>query len=212
MKRSLGHVWAMVLLGAIMLPAEAGLLCATPQGYLVFCCPKPCPVIDSKRLGSEILRVLRNRYVLDAEEQQKRETEEMRRVLGRAGQRVSAMRGCTGTRPAGGLMEVGLAQRSVAVQGSSGGPVVEVQRLRQRSVADASELHGTLAAALSAQSEQLAVIGEAVSQARDVRDLVRRIAEMRIVIAKVEQIRLAVQAADIRQRRAEEILPQERRN
>lgn len=38
---------------SIATPASAQDICATPAGYLVFCCPKPCPVFDVSKLAAQ---------------------------------------------------------------------------------------------------------------------------------------------------------------
>jgi len=56
--------------------------CMTPQGYLIFCCPKPCPVIDPAKLPNEVAKLQQEAQKLMSMAQQLQQWQSMLKSIG----------------------------------------------------------------------------------------------------------------------------------
>ena len=86
-------------------PAAAFPPCMTPQGYLIICCPKPCPVLDPQKLPTELTKLQNEISKLTSVAKQLQQWQSMLKAIGsnpmallsmlRGSSDVSAFKGLT---------------------------------------------------------------------------------------------------------------------
>ena len=207
MRKALAALAAVVALGAAA-PAQALKPCPSPRLYLIVCCPKPCPTVDVKQIASLAVKGVKERAKLQSFEVQNQQAAQLRATLGEPGERSSPRNMCTAEDTVvsmkmrdgdGNLIldrdgkpqrDEGEIQRAVRMDQAD---TTEEQQFRAvsmqfRNVSSADEMTERLAAAIDASSERGAKVEDAIANARDARDYVRRTGELDMVRRELDAL------------------------
>ena len=181
-----------------LLPDRQAQACFTPELCLLspLCCPRPCPVKDLPRRAKELVRGARNNTIEDEEVYEAQQLADLIERYGRPEARH------TYARPCDRLPEIAIHPDQIITATTSPPPpeghLRALALLNERTVADASDLALLLSGYLAAATERLATAREAAHQAKDVRDLLRRMTEIQTLINDIDLIERTAHAAVIR--------------
>ena len=195
-------------------PAHAlfgGIKCPSPEIYLVVCCPKPCPVVDFAKIARNAIKNGVDKMRLSAHGAQVEEANNIEEALGQSGQRAVTPVRCPpvpvqtlGAGAAPFQSREGpepvhpsrvLSKSTAGVDRESReGTETALERLRQQAVADAWEGERLLSELADMCGESMAKAANAVPRATDVREMVRRTAEMRMAIGRCDTVTALAQA------------------
>ena len=169
-------------------PARGGpfVPCPTCVDDLLICCPKPCAIFDRTRVAGESAQLLGHLNTLDSYTAQNFKWAKTATVLGPKGARNNTLRRC----PKRLLAHVRGAERELEhaadpALASERGLRADLKTLRHRETAHADETLQLLALELGHAEEAMALASDAVQGARDVRDYVRRAAELELATTRM---------------------------
>ena len=227
--RGRGAPLAAAALGAVLGAGEAQALgmCATPEKYLVICCPKPCPVIDYARIALHAAKnaVEKARIALTSEHVET--TRNTETSMGTAGARatvtahecpiayedvvIPTARTRVEAEPEWNegetidLESAGVTAPAIDDPAHEHGTPAGLERLSQRNTADTVIAAETLAMWADVAAENAAKAGGAVAQASDARDMMRRIAEIRMETTRLDELRSIAGALRMSERGTQEL-------
>jgi len=169
--------------------------CFTPYLCLIspLCCPRPCPVKDNPRRARELVRAARNDTIEDQEAYEARQLADLVTRSGPPAVRATLSRPCPPLPPI--ALDPLLPRATATAPPPPQGYRLALADLSERTVADASDTAMLLAGYLSAADERLATAREATPDARDIRDLLRRLAELQSLINDIDAVERTAGAA-----------------
>ena len=219
-------VLGLTLSGAPAL-ADALILCSSPVKYLIICCPKPCPVIDYSKLALHAAQNIVDKARVELTAQHTETTRNTETSMGTQGPRATMTAVECPVKYEDVVMTTEVTRRGpqtlwgedainlenagiIASDGDTSerrqGAAIGLERLAQRNTADTVIAAETLAMWTDAAAESAAKAGSAVAQATDARDLMRRIAEIRMEITRMDEIRGIAKALGESTRGSEELV------
>ena len=227
-RRGRGLAIAGALAGALVTgEVQALVLCSSPVKYLIICCPKPCPVIDYAKLALHSAKnaVDKARIVLTNEHTET--TRNTETSMGPGGPRATVTaRECPieyedvviptartrrDAEPEWGegetidLMSAGIVAERDDEAAKKHGTPVGLERLSQRNTADTVIAAETLAMWADVAAENAAKAGGAIAQAHDARDIMRRIAEIKMETTRLDELRSIARALRMSERGTQEL-------
>ena len=173
--------------------------CQIPHICITLCCPKPCPTLSLKRLAATILEELRNRMTERFFEQILRDFMNVANTLGWGCSRERIRYTAGGSDPLDAVPALPRAAFEAARIDENDVRHASEAR-RQSATTDTEEAIMRLSAMLLAASERAERAQQGVQNARDMRDIVRRMTEVALAHAEIDDIRRTAEALRLRLR------------